>query len=104
MPTFISLVRYTAEGAKTIADSRKRYEKYEQGVKAAGGRIIGSYGVLGEYDIVTIAELPDEKAAVKVSVAAMAQGTVSIQTLTAMPIREFYSAVDEAVSAVAARR
>ncbi len=102
--TFISLIRFTSEGAKTIGESKKRYELYEQGVKAAGGRIIGSYGVLGDYDLIAVTELPDEKAAVKVSVAAMARGTVSIKTLTALPIKEFYSIVDEAVGAVSARR
>lgn len=85
-------------------ESRKRYQKYEQGVKAAGGRLIGSYGLLGEYDLITIAELPDEKTAVRLSVATMSQGTVSVRNLTALPINEFYGLVDEAVGAVAAAR
>jgi hypothetical protein len=34
----------------------------------------------------------------------MLRGTVSIKTLTALPIKEFYSVVDEAVGAVTARR
>jgi len=104
MPTFVQLVRYTSEGAKTIGDSKKRYEKFEQNVKAAGGRIHESFGLLGDYDILAITDLPNEQAAVKVSVAAMAQGTVSVKTLTALPIKEFYNLVDEAVGAVAARR
>jgi uncharacterized protein with GYD domain len=104
VPTFINLVRFTTEGAKSIGESKKRYELFEQGVKAVGGRVVGSYGVLGDYDLISITELPDEKAAVKVSVAAMTRGTVSIKTLTALPIKEFYSVVDEAVGALAARR
>ncbi len=104
MPTFVQLVRYTSEGAKSIGDSKKRYEKFEQGVKAAGGRIVEAYGLLGDYDILAVTELPNEKAAVRVSVAAMSQGTVSIKTLTALPIKEFYNIVDEAVGAVTARR
>jgi uncharacterized protein with GYD domain len=104
VPTFINLVRFTTEGAKSIGESKKRYELFEQGVKAVGGRVVGSYGVLGDYDLISITELPDEKAAVKVSVAAMLRGTVSIKTLTALPIKEFYSVVDEAVGAVTARR
>lgn len=101
---FVHLVNFTTEGAKTIGESKKRYDLFEQGVRAAGGRVVDGYGVLGSHDLVVITELPDEKAATKVAVAAVARGTVSIQTLTAIPIKEFYELVDEAIGAAAARR
>lgn len=101
---FVHLVNFTTEGAKTIGESKKRYDLFEQGVQAAGGRVVDAYGVLGSHDLVAITELPDEKAATRVAVAAVARGTVSIQTLTAIPIKEFYELVDEAVGAAAARR
>src|SRR2546427_5480632 len=54
--TFVTLVRLTTEGAKTIGEGRKRYEAYEKLVNDAGGRVVAAYGLLGEYDIVTVTE------------------------------------------------
>lgn len=101
---FVHLVNFTTEGAKTIGESKKRYDLFEQGVRAVGGRVVDGYGVLGSHDLVVITEMPDEKAATKVAVSAVARGTVSIHTLTAVPIKEFYELVDEALAAAAARR
>lgn len=101
---FVHLVNFTTEGAKTIGESRKRYDRFEQGVQGAGGRVIDGYGVLGSHDLIVVTEMPDEKAAARVAIAAASQGTVSIQTLTAIPIREFYQLVDETLAAAAARR
>jgi len=102
--TFAILVNFTSEGAKTIGDSKNRYQKFEQGLKEAGGRVVASYGLLGEYDILVVAEAPDEKAIAKVVLAAVSRGTVSTKTLPAIPIKEFYEIVDQALGAVAARR
>ncbi len=104
MQTFATLVRFTAEGTKTLGESRKRYENYQKLVQEAGGRVTASYGLLGEYDILTIAELPNEKAAARIALAIASRGTVSTQTLTAIPIKEFYDLVDEAVGATKVAR
>ncbi len=104
MARFVHLIKYTAEGAKTLGESRSRYDKFEQGLKQFGGRVVDAYGVLGEYDLLVITEAPDEKAVIKAILAAMSRGTVSSQTLQAIPIKEFYNLVDEAVGAVGARR
>ena len=102
--TFVTLVRLTTEGAKTIGEGRKRYEAYEKQVNDAGGRVVAAYGLLGEYDIVTVTELPNEKAAARIALAAASRGTVSTQTLTAIPIKEFYDMAEEAVGAAKAAR
>ena len=99
MPTFVTMVRFTAEGAKSIGDSRKRYEAYEKRVQDAGGRVVASYGLLGEYDVITIADLPSEKAAARIALATASLGTVTTQTLTAIPIKEFYDMIEETVGA-----
>jgi uncharacterized protein with GYD domain len=103
MPTFVNLVRFTAEGAKDITKSKGRWERFQQRVSEAGGRVVGGYGLLGEYDLLVITELPDEKAAMKMAIAASSQGTVSTETFTAVPISEFYNLVDQAAGATAAR-
>ncbi len=104
MTTFATLINFTQKGAEGIADSKNRFAKFEGWVKEAGGRIVSAYGLLGEYDLLVITEFPDEKAATRTIVKVATLGTVSPKTLTAIPIKEFYQLVDEAVGAVAARR
>lgn len=104
MARFAHLVRFTSEGAKTINDSRNRYQKFEQALKENGGRIVDAYGLLGDHDLLIVTEAPDEKAVTRAVLTAVARGTVSFQTHPAIPIREFYEMVDQAVGAVAARR
>ena len=104
MARFVHLLKYTAEGAKTIGESKSRYEKFEQGLKSAGGRIVDAYGLMGEYDLLVVTEAPDQNAVMKAVLAAMSRGTISSQTLPAVPIQEFYRLVDEAVGAATARR
>ncbi len=104
MARFVHLLKYTTEGAKTIGESKSRYEKFEQGLKSAGGRVVDAYGLMGEYDLLVITEAPDQNAVLKAIVAALSRGTVSSQTLPAIPIQDFFRLVDEAVGAAAARR
>jgi uncharacterized protein with GYD domain len=47
------------------------------------------WATLGPYDFITIVEAPDEKTMAKVSVELGSRGTMSSQTLTAIPAEEF---------------
>jgi uncharacterized protein with GYD domain len=49
--------------------------------------------VLGQYDFITIVEAPDEKTMAKVSVELGSRGTMSSQTLAAIPVEELASAL-----------
>jgi uncharacterized protein with GYD domain len=96
MPTFVTLARYTADGARTIAEARDRYRKFEMAVGEAGGRIVAAYGLLGGYDMLLVTELPDEKVAAQLLLGAVSRGTVTTETLTALPIEEFYDLASHA--------
>jgi uncharacterized protein with GYD domain len=54
----------------------------------AGAKVQAQYATLGQYDFVTIVEAPDEKTMAKVSVELGSRGTMTSQTLTAMPADE----------------
>ncbi len=104
MMTFVTLVNFTQKGAETISESKNRFAKFEESVKEAGGRLVSAYGLLGDHDVLAITEFPDEKTATRTILKVASWGTVTTKTLTAIPIKEFYQLVDEAVGAVAARR
>jgi uncharacterized protein with GYD domain len=73
-----------------MPESRDRYRKFELAVHEAGGRIVAAYGLLGGYDLLLVTELPDEKVAIRLLMTAVSRGTVSTETMTAVPIDEFY--------------
>ena len=101
MQTFVILMKFTSKGAETLRASSQRYDQFEQGIRELGGKIVSAYGLLGDYDVLIIAEFPDAKAAMKTVVRAASRGTATSKTLTAIPIKEFYALVDEALAQTA---
>ena len=89
MPTYVSLLKYTAKGIESIKGSPKRIEAAKQAAKAAGGQIKGIYVVMGRYDLVTVFEMPDDESAAKFALGIGAQGNVTTETLRAFTEPEF---------------
>ena len=50
-----------------------------------GVKVVSQYATLGQYDFVTVVEAPDERTMAKVSVELGSRGTMTSQTLAAMP-------------------
>ena len=63
MSTYISLMKLTDQGIKTIKDAPQRLEENIKSMEAAGGKLIGFYSVMGEYDYVAISEGPSDEMA-----------------------------------------
>ncbi len=54
-----------------------------------GGKILGLYVTLGEYDLVAVSEWPSEEAAMTMMLTQSAQGNVRTTTLKALTPAEF---------------
>jgi uncharacterized protein with GYD domain len=93
MATFIMLTNLTADGVKTLKDKPSRVKEVNQEVEQLGAKVLAQYAVLGQYDFVTVIEAPDEKAMAKVSVELGSRGTMSSQTLAAIPAEELADAL-----------
>jgi uncharacterized protein with GYD domain len=89
MATYITLAKWTREGAEKIKDSPARLDAFKKLVQAAGGTVKGFYMVAGRYDMVLILEAPDAEAMAKISLATAARGSVSTETLLAFPEEEY---------------
>jgi uncharacterized protein with GYD domain len=85
MTTYLMLTNLTAEGVRTLKNNPTRVGEVNQEVEAMGGKVIAQYATLGQYDFVTVIEAPDERAMAKISVELGSRGTMTSQTLTAMP-------------------
>ncbi len=85
MPTYVMLTNLTADGVRTLKNNPGRVAEVNQEVEQIGAKVLTQYATLGQYDFVTVVEAPDEKTMVKVSVELGSRGTMSSQTLTAIP-------------------
>jgi uncharacterized protein with GYD domain len=91
VPTYIMLTRLTSDGVKTIKDNPSRVQEVNKEVEQLGVTVKEQWATLGQYDFITIVEAPDEKTMAKVSVELGSRGTMSSQTLAAIPAEEFAS-------------
>ena len=89
MPTYVTLVKVGAEGAKSMGDLRKGYEEGTKMAEQMGIKSIGAYGVLGPYDMMYIYEAPDEKVAAGSCMAQVAKWGGETETWTVIPMEEF---------------
>jgi uncharacterized protein with GYD domain len=89
MPTYIGLYKLTDQGIKDIKDAPDRVKEAIEGVQAMGGKVIGVYAVMGEYDYVTIGEFPSDEVAMTFNLALGLRGNVRTTTLKAFTKEEF---------------
>lgn len=93
MPTYILLVKLTDQGSKDIHNAPARVEEAINLYQKMGGKVIGAYLVMGEYDYIAVGECPSDEIAVSYSLALSAQGNVKTTTLKAFPPKELQSII-----------
>jgi len=94
VPTYITLMKFTEQGARDLKGAPKRIESAIRAWELVGGKLLGAYFVMGEYDYVAITESPSDEAAVTASLAVCAREHVKTATLRAFPIAEFTRLVE----------
>jgi uncharacterized protein with GYD domain len=89
MPTYVTLYKMTEQAIKDIKGSPARVEAAIKMAEKAGGRTIGVWYTMGEYDLVAVSEWPDDKTACAAALAQAALGYVRTTTLKAHTPAEF---------------
>jgi len=89
MATYVSLVRYTEQGIRNIKESPSRLDAAKKLFQAAGGELKQFYLAMGKYDIVIVAEAPDDETAARVTLSLGALGNVRTETLRVFGEAEF---------------
>ena len=89
MPVYVNLMKLTEQGAKGIKEAPARLQAGTKAWEAMGGKVIGIYAVMGEYDYVTIGEAPNDEVATTFSMGLSALGNVQTKTLHAFTLEEF---------------
>jgi uncharacterized protein with GYD domain len=93
MPTYLMLTNLTAEGIRTLKNNPGRVAEVNKEVEQIGAKVVAQYATLGQFDFVTVIEAPDERTMAKVSVELGSRGTMTSQTLVAMPAEDLASSL-----------
>jgi len=88
MPTYIGLLKLTHQGSKEIINSPARIEEAIKLYQKMGGKVIGVYMVMGEYDYITVGECPSDEVQTAFALALSSQGLVKTTTLKAYTVKE----------------
>ena len=89
MGHYISLIRYTQQGAAKIKESPARLDAAKKAAEAVGGKIHAWYLTMGKYDAVIISEFPNDEASAKFMLTTGSMGNVTTQTLKAFTETEY---------------
>lgn len=93
MPTYIMLTTLTPEGVQTVKNNPGRIREVSTEIEQLGATVKAQWATLGHFDFVNVVEAPDEQTIARVSMELGSRGTAKYETLTAIPIDEFISAL-----------
>ena len=88
MPTYVSLIHWTDQGIKDYKDSTSRAADFTKLAESAGGRIREILWTVGEYDLVTVVDFPDDETATATLLQVGALGNIRSNTLRAFNAEE----------------
>ena len=89
MPTYISMLRYTQQGIASVKSAPERMDAAKEAYRKAGGELKAIYLTLGQYDLVVVAEMPNDDAVARMALALGAQGNIRSETMRAFTETEF---------------
>ena len=92
---YISLIKYTQQGAQNIKESPARFDAAKKALQSMGGDIKQVYLTMGQYDLVIIAEAPDDETIGKFLLATGSLGNVRTQTFRAFDRQEALKLVED---------
>lgn len=88
METYVILFNYTEQGVQDAKNTPNRVAAIKAAVEAAGGKWIGWYMTMGQYDGVVIVQAPNTTVAAALIVATGMQGNVHTETMRAFTVEE----------------
>jgi uncharacterized protein with GYD domain len=99
VPKYLIEATYTAEGAKGLAKdlASGRKAAVEKALASVGGKLDCFYYAFGDYDVVFIAEGPDNVSAAALGLAACATGLARTKTTVLLTVEEVDQALKKKV-------
>ena len=94
MPTYVMLMNLTEQGAKGIKEQPKNIQESIKKAEAVGGKVLGFYLTMGEYDYIALGEAPNDEVAATFLLGLAAGGNVRTKTLRAFTLEEYSEFVE----------
>ena len=89
MPTYVALVRWTNQGLQNVKQSPSRLDAARKAFEAGGAKLKDFYMVMGQYDMVFVAEASDDATLAKAVLNLTSKGNVQTETLRAFTEDEY---------------
>jgi uncharacterized protein with GYD domain len=86
---FVCYLNFTEQGVKAIKDVAKRHEASKALVQKLGGRVVCAYVTTGQYDAISVVDMPNGEAMVKYSATLGSRGFVRTTTVRGFAPEEF---------------
>jgi uncharacterized protein with GYD domain len=93
VPVWIMLTTLSPEGVQTIKNNPQRIREVNSEIEQLGATVKAQWATLGRFDFVNVVEAPDDKTMARVSMELGSRGTARYESLTAIPIDDFISAL-----------
>ena len=88
MAIYVSLLKWTDQGRKDVGTLPDRAEAVAKRIEQVGGKVLGNYVVMGEYDQIAITEAPDDETVAKMAMIIAGRGNVVSETLRGFTMDE----------------
>jgi uncharacterized protein with GYD domain len=83
MATYVSLINWTEQGIRNFRDTTQRAADFSRLVESVGGKVRELLWTVGEYDIVCVADFPEEESGVAALLQVGASGNIRSNTMRA---------------------
>jgi uncharacterized protein with GYD domain len=93
MPIYVMLTNLTSDGVQTLKNNPNRVQEVNKEVEQLGAKVLDQWATLGQFDFVTVVDAPDTETMAKVSVELGSRGTMTSQTLAALPAGDLSSSL-----------
>ncbi len=88
MPTYMVMVKFTDQGARNLKETPQRIRQNMQNAQALGISTKGIYFTQGDYDMVVVADAPDEDTLMAQAFAINMQGNSRTTTMRAFSLED----------------
>jgi uncharacterized protein with GYD domain len=96
MPRYVTLINWTEQGIADFKDTVDRYEAAQQQFEELGVQFVDVYWTLGEHDIVSVIEAPDDESVTAALLSVGSTGNVRTKTMRAFSREEMRGVIDKA--------
>jgi uncharacterized protein with GYD domain len=89
MPVYVVLSNFTEQGRKDVKNTSERLDRLSPVADKLGVKVLANAITMGEFDVVTVLEAPDDETIAKVIGTVLSRGLVTTRTMRGFSADEF---------------